>query len=106
VLHFIMLFCHSRKLKRRGSLNCHSSLISLIWHPVTSSYSSTWRKNSKGRISNSKTRWTLRWEQFWKQSRFESFPKCLNNESWDCMGVLQVGESMPKYIYIYISVNW
>jgi hypothetical protein len=35
------------------------------------------------------------WEQFWKQSRFECFPKCLNNGSWDCTGALQVGESMP-----------
>jgi hypothetical protein len=70
--------------------------IPLIWHSVASSYSGTWRKNEKGGISDLKIRWFRRWEQFWKLSWFECFPKYLNTGSRDCTSALQVRESMSK----------
>jgi hypothetical protein len=70
-LYLTILLCHFRKRKSWESPDWPSRLVPLIWHPVVSSYPATWRKNSMGRISSLKTRWSLCSERFDQNS-------CLN----------------------------
>jgi hypothetical protein len=55
MLNLTKLPCHFRKLKRHGSSDYRNCPIPMIWHPVTSSYSGTWKKNEKGGIVGPKS---------------------------------------------------